>query len=44
MLMNKYVEGYLLCWYYGGCDYVDWIEVFVIDCVCVLFDVSYVNV
>lgn len=44
MLINKYVEGYLGCWYYGGCEFVDVIESIVIDCVKVLFGVEYVNV
>lgn len=42
--MNKYVEGYFGCCYYGGCEYVDVIEFIVIERVKVLFGVEYVNV
>lgn len=38
VMINKYVEGYLGCCYYGGCEWVDVVENLVIECVCKLFD------
>lgn len=42
--MNKYVEGYLGCCYYGGIDVVDVVEFLVIECVKEIFGVKFVNV
>lgn len=42
--INKYVEGYLGKRYYGGCEYIDEVEIFVIDRIKKIFGVEYVNV
>lgn len=44
MFINKYVEGYFGCCYYGGCEEVDVVEEFVIEWVKSLFGVGFVNV
>lgn len=44
VLTNKYAEGYPHKRYYGGCEYVDKIEVLAIDRVKELFGADYANV
>ncbi len=44
VLTNKYAEGYPHKRYYGGCEYVDKVEVLAIDRVKVLFGADYANV
>jgi len=43
-LTNKYAEGYPHKRYYGGCEYVDQVEVLAIDRVKALFGADYANV
>ncbi|MDA1075581.1 MAG: serine hydroxymethyltransferase [Proteobacteria bacterium] len=43
-LTNKYAEGYPHKRYYGGCEYVDQVEVLAIDRVKELFGADYANV
>lgn len=43
-LTNKYAEGYPGKRYYGGCEYVDQVEVLAIDRVKALFGADYANV
>ncbi|NKC00215.1 MAG: aminotransferase class I/II-fold pyridoxal phosphate-dependent enzyme [Pseudomonadales bacterium] len=43
-LTNKYAEGYPHKRYYGGCEYVDKVEVLAIERAKVLFGADYVNV
>ena len=43
-LTNKYAEGYPHKRYYGGCEYVDRVEVLAIDRVKALFGADYANV
>ena len=44
VLTNKYAEGYPHKRYYGGCEYVDQVEVLAIDRVKELFGADYANV
>ena len=44
VLTNKYAEGYPHKRYYGGCEYVDMVEVLAIDRVKELFGADYANV
>ena len=44
VLTNKYAEGYPHKRYYGGCEYVDKVEVMAIDRVKQLFGADYANV
>ncbi len=44
LLTNKYAEGYPNNRYYGGCEWVDFIEQLAIDRAKVLFGADYVNV
>lgn len=44
VLTNKYAEGYPHKRYYGGCEYVDKVEVLAIDRVKELFGADYANV
>ena len=44
VLTNKYAEGYPGKRYYGGCEYVDKVEVLAIDRVKALFGADYANV
>jgi glycine hydroxymethyltransferase len=44
VLTNKYAEGYPHRRYYGGCEYVDQVEVLAIDRVKSLFGAHYANV
>ncbi|MEM9270846.1 MAG: serine hydroxymethyltransferase, partial [Pseudomonadota bacterium] len=44
VLTNKYAEGYPAKRYYGGCQYVDEVELVAIQRACELFDCSYANV
>jgi glycine hydroxymethyltransferase len=44
VLTNKYAEGYPNKRYYGGCEYVDKVEVLAIDRVKALFGAHYANV
>jgi len=44
VLTNKYAEGYPHKRYYGGCEYVDKVEVLAIDRVKQLFGADYANV
>ncbi|MGI9326227.1 MAG: serine hydroxymethyltransferase [Pseudomonadales bacterium] len=44
VLTNKYAEGYPHKRYYGGCEYVDQVEVLAIDRVKQLFGAHYANV
>ncbi|MFU8817956.1 MAG: serine hydroxymethyltransferase [Pseudomonadales bacterium] len=44
VLTNKYAEGYPHKRYYGGCEYVDQVEVLAIDRVKALFGAHYANV
>lgn len=44
ILTNKYAEGYPSKRYYGGCKFVDEIEIAAIDAVTKLFGVRYANV
>ena len=44
VLTNKYAEGYPHKRYYGGCEYVDQVEVLAIDRVKALFGADYANV
>jgi len=44
VLTNKYAEGYPHKRYYGGCEYVDKVEVLAIDRVKALFGAHYANV
>ena len=44
VLTNKYAEGYPHKRYYGGCEYVDRVEVLAIDRAKELFGADYANV
>ena len=44
ILTNKYAEGYPFKRYYGGCEFVDEIEILAQERLKQLFNVSYVNV
>ena len=44
VLTNKYAEGYPGRRYYGGCQYVDEVEVLAIERACKLFGCSFANV
>ena len=44
VLTNKYAEGYPSKRYYGGCEYVDQIEVMAIERAKALFSADYANV
>ncbi len=44
VLTNKYAEGYPGKRYYGGCQFVDEVEILAIDRVCQLFNCKYANV
>ena len=44
VLTNKYAEGYPHKRYYGGCEYVDKVEVLAIDRAKALFGADYANV
>jgi len=44
VLTNKYAEGYPHKRYYGGCEYVDQVEVFAIERAKALFGADYANV
>ncbi len=44
VLTNKYAEGYAGRRYYGGCEYVDLIEMLAIERAKILFSADYVNV
>ena len=44
VLTNKYAEGYPSKRYYGGCEYVDQIEVMAIERAKTLFSADYANV
>ena len=44
MLTNKYAEGYPHKRYYGGCEYVDQVEVLAIERAKELFGADYANV
>ena len=44
MLTNKYAEGYPHKRYYGGCEYVDQVEVLAIERAKALFGADYANV
>ncbi|MEO1550769.1 MAG: serine hydroxymethyltransferase [Pseudomonadota bacterium] len=44
VLTNKYAEGYPAKRYYGGCQYVDEVELVAIQRACELFGCSYANV
>ena len=44
VLTNKYAEGYPHVRYYGGCDYVDEVEILAIERAKKLFNVDYANV
>ncbi len=44
VLTNKYAEGYPGKRYYGGCEYVDQVEVLAIERACKLFGADYANV
>ena len=44
ILTNKYAEGYSNNRYYGGCKYIDMVEIETIDRVTKLFNVKYANV
>ena len=44
VLTNKYAEGYPNKRYYGGCEYVDVVELLAIDRACELFGATYANV
>ena len=44
ILTNKYAEGYPGKRYYGGCEYVDRVEVLAIERACKLFNAKYANV
>ena len=44
ILTNKYAEGYSGRRYYGGCEYVDVVEILAIDRAKQLFDCQFVNV
>ena len=44
VLTNKYAEGYPHKRYYGGCEYVDQVEVLAIERAKALFDADYANV
>ena len=44
ILTNKYAEGYPGKRYYGGCEYVDAVEMVAIERVCKLFGAKYANV
>ena len=44
VLTNKYAEGYPHKRYYGGCEYVDQVEVLAIERVKALFGADYANV
>lgn len=44
VLTNKYAEGYPAARYYGGCEYVDQVEMLALDRVRRLFSSSYANV
>lgn len=44
VLTNKYAEGYPGRRYYGGCEYVDWVEELAIERAKKLFGVEHVNV
>ncbi|MFM8454419.1 MAG: serine hydroxymethyltransferase [Gammaproteobacteria bacterium] len=44
VLTNKYAEGYPGKRYYGGCEYVDWVENLALERVKKLFNAHYANV
>ena len=44
VLTNKYAEGYPGRRYYGGCQFVDEVEILAIDRACELFGCAYANV
>lgn len=44
ILTNKYAEGYSGKRYYGGCQYIDMIEIKAIEDACKLFNCKYANV
>lgn len=44
VLTNKYAEGYPGKRYYGGCEFVDWVEMHAINRAKKLFSCEYVNV
>lgn len=44
VLTNKYAEGYPAKRYYGGCEYVDQIELLTMERACKLFCADYANV
>ncbi len=44
VLTNKYAEGYPGRRYYGGCEYVDWVEELAIERAKTLFGAEHVNV
>lgn len=44
ILTNKYAEGYIKKRYYGGCEYIDNIELLAIESAKKLFNVKYANV
>ncbi|MCY9861190.1 serine hydroxymethyltransferase [Vibrio coralliirubri] len=44
ILTNKYAEGYPFKRYYGGCEFVDDVEVIAIERLCELFGVQFANV
>ena len=44
ILTNKYAEGYPKKRYYGGCEFVDEVEMLAIERVKQLFDATYANV
>ena len=44
VLTNKYAEGYSGKRYYGGCEFVDGVELLAIKRACELFNVKYANV
>lgn len=44
VLTNKYAEGYSGKRYYGGCKYIDEVEILAIKYACELFDCKYANV
>ena len=44
ILTNKYAEGYPAHRYYGGCEFVDKVEILAIERAKKLFNCAYVNV